>query len=269
MVNVDSIVTKYEPNLGVVIADPDFKRFAGSTGSSATVGSFQIPSAAGVMNPEDAAMEDPAMLGLTPTLPPQATAPPAAGAGPVVAAATSAHGFIVTINGTTPHSEPAAFLTDTVIKNLEAMALDKLPKDKTYYVAKAEIVTTTPLRSNAAKLAEMQRVFQAAEVAKGLPTQAQLQQQGLDAMTPEDAAANGVVPGQVPGQPAVGPNGQPLDDPRPYRDRLLGAEDVRDDSEFTIVFAIVLDATPPAAPAAEPNAPAPAAAPAAPTAAAR
>ena len=85
MVNVDSIVTKYEPNLGAVIADPDFKCFAGATGSAATVGSFQIPAAAGGTNAQDAAlMDDPAMLGLVPR--PTPTRPRRCRSAPVAAA---------------------------------------------------------------------------------------------------------------------------------------------------------------------------------------
>jgi len=209
-------------------------------------------------------MDDPAaMVGMMP-----APAAPVAGA-TVTPGATTGHGFIITVTGTTPHAEPAALLTDTMIKSLEELSLAKLPKDKKYYVAKAEIVTTTPLRANQQRMAEMLRVFQAAEVARGLlpGQQAMLYGAGVpgEGMMDDPAANVGLQPGQIgqPGQPPVGPDGRPLEDTRPYRDRLIPEEDVRDDSEFTIVFAVMLDPTPPPPtdPAADPNAaPAPTAA---------
>jgi type IV pilus assembly protein PilM len=246
-VNVENILVRYEPNIGVAIADPDFKKFAGATGSSGTSAGFALPAggAGGVGMDDPSMMEDPAASGMMQSY---AGAPVAAGVGAVTAAPTTGHGFIMTLTGTTPHAEPAAFLTDTVIKSLESLALATLPPDKKYYVAKAEIVTTTPLRSNQARLAEMQRIFAAAEQAKGLP------QNGGVLLDPNAPAEGEIDPatGQPIGAPRIGPNGQPIgangqpiEDVRPFRDRLLGAEDVRDDSEFTIVFAVVLDPTPP------------------------
>jgi hypothetical protein len=197
----------------------------------------------------DVSMEDPAMYGLAPVAPPP---PPTAGAAPVVAAPTDGAGFLITLAGTTPHTDPAAFLQDTVIKNLEAFSLEKLPKDKRYYVAKAEIVTTTPVRSNQQRIQQMQQLFQAAEQARGATGQPYMPVGGvLDQGTMEDPALAGNV-GVL--QPVVGPNGQPVEDTRPFRDRLIPEEDVRDDSEFTIVFAVVIDPKPAAAPTEDPNA---------------
>ncbi len=246
---VENIITRYEPNIGVVIDDPDFKRFAGVTGTGAATGGFSAPAAVpggggmggGYMD-DPAMMEDPAMMGMDPAMMGMSAPAAPTGTGPVTAGATTGHGFIITLTGTTPSANPAGMLTDTVIKSLEAMSLANLPKDKKYYVAKAEIVTTTSLRNNAARLQEMQRLFQAAEAAKGLPAQQQ-QQLGFagdmdPAMMNEDPAMLG---GAQLGQPQRGPNGQPLEDVRPFRDRVLVEEDVRDDSEFTILFAVVLD----------------------------
>jgi type IV pilus assembly protein PilM len=286
---VENILTRYEPNIGVILADPEFKRFAGATGSAATTGGFAMPAAVGGMGMpgmEGEYMEDPAMMGMGMGMAPPPVAAPAAGAGPVTPGATTGHGFIITLSGTTPNADPAGLLTDTVIKSLEAMSLATLPPDKKYYVAKAEIVTTTPLRQNPGRLAELQRLFQAAEAAKGLPAQqAGYPAQGVLDPAMMEAENPGGLPGQgfpgqgLPGQPQLGPNGQPLEDARPFKDRVFGNEDVRDDSEFTIVFAVVLDPAPPvpgaptdpAAAPTDPNAPPadPAAAPAAPTAAAQ
>ena len=266
-VNVENIITRYEPNVGAAVADPEFRKYAGATGSGASTGSFAAPAAVGGAEmgmEEGMMMDDPAaMVGMAP-----APAAPVAGA-TVTPGATTGHGFIITVTGTTPHGEPAALLTDTMIKSLEELSLAKLPKDKKYYVAKAEIVTTTPLRANQQRMAEMLRVFQAAEVARGLlpGQQAMLYGAGVpgEGMMDDPAANVGLQPGQIgqPGQPPVGPDGRPLEDTRPYRDRLIPEEDVRDDSEFTIVFAVMLDPTPPPPtdPAADPNAaPAPTAA---------
>ena len=210
--------------------------------------------------------EDTAMMGMG-----AAPAAPAPVAGATVTpGATTGHGFIITVSGTTPHAEPAALLTDTMIKSLEAMSLATLPKDKKYYVAKAEIVTTTPLRANQTRMAELLRVFQAAEAARGLPAgQTGYVPAGTEGMM-EDQAMLGQPGVPQPGQPQLGPNGQPLEDTRPYKDRMFPDEDVRDDSEFTIVFAVMLDPTPPAPtdPAATPPAD-PNATPPAPTAAAQ
>ncbi|HEV2293470.1 MAG TPA: type IV pilus assembly protein PilM [Tepidisphaeraceae bacterium] len=266
VVNVENIITRYEPNIGVAVADPDFKRFAGVAGSGAMTGSFAAPTPAAGMGMDPGMMEDPAMMmedpammgmGMDMGMSPQPVAP-VPGAAPVAGGASTGHGFIITLTGTTPHGDPASLLTDTVIKDLGELSLAKLPKGKKYYIAKAEIVTTAPLRANQARITELQRVFQAAEEARGLAAQQQQQQQpyqrGLydPAMQPEidmDPAMNGI--GGV-GQPALGPNGQPLEDPRPFRDRQFPSEDVRDDSEFSIVFAVVLD--PNEAPPADPNA---------------
>ena len=208
-----------------------------------------------MMEGMDPSMEDP--YSTQAAAPPP---PPVAGA-TVTPGATTGHGFIITLIGTTPNSNPAGLLSDTVIKSLED------------YVAKAEIVTTTPLRSNQARIAEMVRVFTAAEQARGLPLQQQQQfAPVIPGMAPEMEQDPAAMQAQ-PGQPLLGPTGQPLEDPRPFKDRLMVNEDVRDDSEFTIVFAVVLDPTPPA-PAAPtdgttPSAPADGTTPSAPTAAAQ
>jgi type IV pilus assembly protein PilM len=260
-VNVENMLVRYEPNVGAAVADPEFKKFAGATGTAGVSAGFATPAGApaGMESEMAPEMEDPSMGGMTPA------APAPAAPGVVTPGATTGHGYIITLTGTTPHAEPAAFLTDTVIKSLEALSLKALPPDKKYYVAKAEIVTTTPLRSNAARLAEMQRLFAAAEAAKGLPAQQGFIPGVTDpGIAPEMETEPGqtFVPGQPQlgpnGQPLLGPNGQPIEDVRPFRDRLLGAEDVRDDSEFTIVFAVVLDPTPlpAAAPGTDPTAPA-------------
>jgi hypothetical protein len=105
----------------------------------------------------------------------------------------------------------------------------------------------------------MLQLFQRAEAARGLPAPMPgVIQPGFDpALFNEgDAAMDPALRGAAPGQPLVGPDGRPLEDPRPFRDRLLPNEDVRDDSEFTIVFAVVLDPVPP--PPGDPNAPPPA-----------
>src|SRR5688500_12271933 len=264
-VNVENIITRYEPNVGAAVADPEFRKYAGATGSGAATGGFSAPQAVGGagMGMEDGMMmEDPAAMGMMDMAPaPVAPVPGAA----VPAGAGTGHGYIITVTGTTPHGDPSSLLTDTVIKSLEDLSLAKLPKDKKYYVAKAEIVTTTPLRANTQRMAEMLRVFQASETARGLqPGQQPYNVAGQVAPEMEDPAA---MPGgqPQPGQPQLGPDGRPLEDPRPFRDRLLLDEDVRDDSEFTIVFAVMLDPAPPAPtdPAADPNA-----TPAAPTASA-
>jgi hypothetical protein len=196
-------------------------------------------------------MEDPAMYGLAPVAPPP---PPTAGAAPV-AAPTDGAGFLITLTGTTPHTDPAAFLQDTVIKNLEAFSLEKLPKDKRYYVAKAEIVTTTPVRSNQQRIQQMQQLVQAAEQAHGVTGQPYVAAGGV--LDPGMMEQDPALTGNIGVQPGVGPNGQPVEDTRPFRDRLIPEEDVRDDSDFTIFFAVVIDPKPPAA---DPNAPAPTAA---------
>jgi type IV pilus assembly protein PilM len=246
-VNVETMVTKYDPNVGVAIADPEFKKFAGVSGTAATVGSFALPAAAPGALPEDGMMmEDPAMYGLTPTAPPP---PPPTGAAPTVAPTTGA-GFIITLTGTTPHAEPAAFLQDTVIKKLEEFSLEKLPKDKRYYVAKAEIVSTTPIRTNQTRVQQMLQLFNAALQAHGATGQPGVMPGMLLDPGMEDPAMAGLNPGIQPGV-VIAPNGQPAEDTRPFRDRVFTDEDVRDDSEFTIVFAVVIDPAPPAAPAAD------------------
>jgi hypothetical protein len=198
-------------------------------------------------------MEDPAMMGMMGS---SAPAPaPVAGGAPVEGAATTGHGFIITLTGTTPNGDAAQLLSETVIKSLEAMSRANLPKDKNYYVAKAEIVTTSPLRANSQRLTELQRLFVSAEQAKGLAAQQQQQQMIRPGGMMEDPAMmqeemGGMIGGLGTGQPRLGPNGQPLEDTRPFRDRAMPNEDIRDDSEFSIVFAVVLDPTP-----VNPNAP--------------
>lgn len=248
IVNVENIITRYEPNIGVVVADPEFRKYAGVAGTSATTGGFSTPTPAmgggmeGMME-DEFMMEDPAMMGMDMGMDfGMAPPPPVAGAGPVEGGATTGHGFIITLTGTTPHGDPATLLTDTVVNSLAAMSLANVPKDKKYYVAKAEIVTTTPLRSNPQRLTEMQRLFTAAEQARGVSGQQQMQGQMFDpAMEMEMEMDVGL--GGLGGmnQPQVGPDGRPLEDPRPFRDRANPNEDVRDDSEFSIIFAIVLD----------------------------
>ncbi|MGB7158032.1 MAG: type IV pilus assembly protein PilM [Tepidisphaeraceae bacterium] len=255
-VNVENIITRYEPNIGVVLADPDFKKFAGAAGTAALTGGFSGFGGASAVDPgmDPAMMEDPAMMGMSP---PEYVAPPVAG-GPVAGGPSTGNGFIITLTGTTPHADPQDFLQETVIKSLDALSLATLPKDKKYYVAKAEIVTTTKLGNNQPRMANLKTLFTAAEQARGVVPGATPGFSGVgDPAMMEDPAMTGQ-PGQ-PGQPLLGPNGQPIEDARPFRDRMFVNEDVREDAEFTIVFAIVLDPTP--APPADPNAPTAAATP--------
>lgn len=132
-----------------------------------------------------------------------------------------ARGFIITINCTTPNADAFALIDQTFIKSLLARDQNAAP-EKGYYIANAVIDSAKRLGENTARLAEMERVFNAAMANRPQP---------LDTANYVDPNNAGIL--------------EPVENP--HVDRLT-FEDVKNDWEVVVHIAVVLD--PPAPPAA-------------------
>lgn len=245
LLTIETVQSRYMADLGPVLnATPqDLGPIAAQVGSSGNM-SFASPAGAlmGPMGEEGA----------------QPGAPAAA---PAAGAAGAARGFLVVIKGTTPNGNGHAFIRDGFCKALAAIGPSANAPSLNYAMKRAEIVKSNFLRENPERLTQMQSKFTELEnaVAKA-KTGAAGSLPGGGGFNPgfgtpggamggdeENPGFRGPGPGFVPGGTPVA--GQPtVDQIAPFRDRLTG-EDMRDDTEFTIVLAVQVDPpayTPPA-----------------------
>jgi type IV pilus assembly protein PilM len=143
-------------------------------------------------------------------------------------------GFLITVTCTTPFSIPG----EGAYKFMQEKFIDKLLKInaasdplRRYEVKRAVIVKANMLRDNPAKLAEIQKIWMAARqeaAAAANPSMPTLQPGGDMFSLP------GMPPGGMPPMAAGGGVAAPQ-----YLD-VLTDEDVTQDSEFTILFAVVV-----------------------------
>jgi type IV pilus assembly protein PilM len=276
-VQIDSIANLYMPDLAQV--GTDLKKYAGeiqnATGGSSNGFNAGAFGTGGGSPMEDAGMRPPDVAAAAPT--------DAAAAG---GAAPTGHGYVIRIAGTTPNAQPAELLNETLMKALDALSKEKLPKGKQYFVVAKEIVHLRPLSENQQKLSQIKTEYETALRAK---------ETGQFVSTGGGGGAAGIRDADIPPEergyrpsgvmaPAAG--GAPIDpaalENKAYMDREFPDEDIRQDHDFVVVAVVSLDppvkqpdaaapadGTAPAAPAdgaapATPAAPADGAAPAAP-----
>jgi hypothetical protein len=254
-----------------VLAAPHLQPFVSINGQQPT-GGMMAPggfgggfgaSGTGVMGgPPDAGMMDPGMF-MPGMAPPTVSAPaPAAAAAP--GGAEGPRGIIVTINGTTPYSQPAQLLTQTLLTKLLAIGKNTYPDGHPYYIAKAEVVNLLPLAKDQQRIQAMQTAYQAALQAKqngttiAAPTYSN--PGGIGGFGNPEVLMNGGggFPGPAPGADAgatadAQAKAAAAAAAKAYEDRRTG-ETVLNDQEFTVAAVLVLDPGPkdPAAAATQP-----------------
>lgn len=245
LVLVDTLGSRYVPDLTTVLADPQFARYAELSTSiaaaAAPVQSFNPdmgdpgmqgmpPEMGGMGGPGDMAMGGMAIPGALPT----PTGP---------AAANAQRGFLITIKCTTPYGRGVQLIDQSVIKQLMALA----PATKNYKVVKAVIVSAVKVRNDPAKLQALNSAYQirlqreaAAAAAAAAAT-----------VQPGGPLGVGMAPPPAPMMPNLAGGfgsapGNGVNNPAVTLDPILN-EDVSEDTTCTVLFAVVLD--PPPAPA--------------------
>jgi hypothetical protein len=192
---------------------------------------------------------------------------PTAGA----AAPNAQRGFVITIKCVTPFAGGVGLIDSAFIPNLMALKPGTLPPNKPYGVLKAVIARKMRVGDDATRTtkltqdytAKLQREAATKATANAAAAAAAAQQGTPGAYMPGNDTGEGFNP--VAGVGMGGVNGNQFP-PEAYQDPIL-KEDVRDDTECTMVFVVQLDPPPPApAPAAAPGTPAAPGAPAAPAA---
>jgi type IV pilus assembly protein PilM len=250
---VEHMASSYNSDLTVLLAanDADFKSMVSGQATSGGVAAAGRPGAGmppGRFGP---------MGGMGEPMPTEG-APAAAGQ----------RGFLITLQLRTPHASGYAFVNDTFIKWLRAIDLTQALPDRHYFVARAGIITTTPVnaRAGAGNAPGMQPGGGGGQpwgAPNGRPPMGGGFTPGRSFGRPpgmgEDFGGMGGFPG------ARGPNGgggdpaAPVQRPQvpvsvddkaelvdPFMDPLTG-EDIRQDTDVTVAFVVVLDPPPPAA----------------------
>jgi type IV pilus assembly protein PilM len=241
-ITIDNIRSVYYPSLTTQLqaGDREFKNLAVDVVNASTNTSLE------------SSMIAPAM----PMLPDGAPAPDPASGGQ--------RGFLVLIQGTTPFADAGKLIEKDFCGALKQIAPSARVKNMEYKVERVVMVSADPIKDSPARIAELQRLHQAAVAA------AQRAFQGLSAGNSGFGGSGAYMPGVGEGfgggsgfGPAAGggfgPGGgfgggfvgggfgggaaapvSPAEDPAPFRDRLTG-EDVRDDYAFTVLVAVSLD----------------------------
>jgi len=174
--------------------------------------------------------------------PPQMEAPsPDQSGGDTTGAAGAQRGFILTIRCTTPYAQGVRLIDETFIQNLLALKPGAIPADKPFYIAKAGFARRDSVKNDTVMMAKLQSDWNI--------------RQQHEAAPPGGAGGPGGQPFQG-GNPYGGYGGAPgipagaAVPAAAFEDPILH-EDVRDDTEATIVIAVVLD-PPPVVAAAKP-----------------
>jgi hypothetical protein len=151
-------------------------------------------------------------------------------------------GFLITLRCTSPNAEAPNLVQFNFLKNLLSLIPSSARPKMEYASVKVVVVSSMQVKYDKARMAKMEADYNAALGAKQAPVMGR-------------AGAPMGVYGNPYGNPAAAAAmAANPDDDSAYKDRLTG-EDVRNDWEFTILLAIVID--PPAFnPTAAPAAPA-------------
>lgn len=181
-------------------------------------------------------------------------------------------GFLIIVRGTSPNDQGNALVESKLCAALRTIGPTTRNPKIEYAIKRASMVSFNRIRENPSRLAKLKSDYDQGIAAQqraaagsagsyvggtpgGGPYGGDLEG-GFGGGYPGGGFPGGGFPGQPMPGVGVGPEGVvPEEDISPYKDRLTG-EDVRDDWEFTVLVAVVLDPPPPAPPAppAEPQA---------------
>jgi hypothetical protein len=175
-----------------------------------------------------------------------APAPDASGGG---GDQTAQRGFLLVIKGTSPNANASNLLETQLCAALRKIGPTTQNPKMDYAVVKAVTVSANLIREDQTRVQQLKTDYDAAQNAKahgsavgmgGAP--GGFNPQGIGGLRPPTGPM-----GQFGGPPQGGGANVP-DDSAAYQDQMLG-EDVRNDWEFTVLVAVVLDPKPPTPPA--------------------
>ncbi len=256
---LDSITSRYMPDMSTVISAANLSGFADGKSGSATGGGMSAP---GGYGPPGGLPGGPGMYPGGPPRPGGYGGPPS-GAQEPAAVASATRGFLITLRGTTPHKDGYAMIDQTLVAALKAIGpqLNKGEAARIYAVDKATIIRAVKIKDDPVKLKELADSFKASQAPAGSSSGGGSTPGGGRGGYPGNApgmpggypGAPGL-PGAYPGAPGGYPGGQPypgMNTPagggtkaeaevNPYVDRLTN-EDVREDWEFEVLCAVVIE----------------------------
>jgi len=247
MIIVDKMTCQYSADLTAALADPSFARFANENVPVVTDSSGSTGMDMSMMNPDNPGMGGPGMFGQGGG---DNTGMGGGPVGPTVPIAPAnpngQRGFLITIRCTTPNKDGYLLVDQTLVKNLLALKPDAAMPDRPFEVKKAVIANKIKVRDDTTRMSKMLSDYQT-KLARDQAAAAAAATAAA-AANPNAANAGGMNPNFSPSPVSINPNQPPE---QAYHDPVLD-EDVRDDTECTVVFAIVLDppalVTTPAAP---------------------
>lgn len=254
---IESMTSRYQPDMTAILADPDFNKYAGTAVMPTAPGTNQPSGGGGAMDefgrPRQGMSDMPQGGG-------GGDGSEGGGGGP------AKPGFLITIVGTSPNADTETLLNETIVKALAEIKPSEARPNMKYMVEKVSVPRTSPIRTNSVRLQQIAAAYQASKTGQPVTPSGDSGMNRGGGMQDEfgrpmqgggmsDLPSGG---GQPWGQPAGQPDGQPTaagsDPDAAFKDRLVTDEDVRNDWEFVIILAVTLN-PPPYSPApAEPTA---------------
>jgi type IV pilus assembly protein PilM len=236
LVIIRSMNTQYVPNIGPLL-DPkaDLKKYA-TEGAGAI-----LPAAAAApsmmeqgMYDEGVVFADGSMVGGEALMDPMAMGGGGTGAGVsgpqtltiAGAAASGQRGYLITIKGITPNANGTSLVQTKFCGALEKVQPTKETPSMNYAFKRAVLTGANLVSANTPRLTELKTIYAEMLRTRPQPTAQPTVVPGLDPLLQRQALAQ-------PAQPAV-------EDPAPYMDRVTN-EDIRNDTEFTVVLVVLLD----------------------------
>jgi hypothetical protein len=236
LVIIRSMNTQYVPNIGPLL-DPkaDLKKYA-TEGAGAI-----LPAAAAApsmmeqgMYDEGVVFADGSMVGGEALMDPMAMGGGGTGAGVsgpqtltiAGAAASGQRGYLITIKGITPNANGTSLVQTKFCGALEKVQPTKETPSMNYAFKRAVLTGANLVSANTPRLTELKTIYAEMLRTRPQPTAQPTVVPGMDPLLQRQALAQ-------PAQPAV-------EDPAPYMDRVTN-EDIRNDTEFTVVLVVLLD----------------------------
>lgn len=220
---IDKIVSHYIPDLTSVLAISydDYKRLGGQVaGQSSSARSSPYLGSMGNMPSYDPGAGMPGQ----PSFGDQHTD-----------SSTSPRGYLVTITCITPNRDGVELVDKEFLSKLSALTAEKMFGHRSYYIARASIISSMFIRDDAQRLTAMANAYKAA--------------MDKTIVLNPSAGSTGSTRGGInypPADPYMDSGRYPrsgtpqVDNDAPYRDRVTG-EDVRNDRIITALVTVVLD----------------------------
>ncbi|HVT89130.1 MAG TPA: hypothetical protein VHD56_09780, partial [Tepidisphaeraceae bacterium] len=219
---IRAIISTYSSNVNSVIdaPDPNFKTYIRDTAGGSSGPTMDAAPGASADQSGDAQQGGGGDIFALPTA-------------PSTPGAAARRGYVITIKGSSPNKNAYTLIQRTFCENLlNIKPTDKNPK-KEYQVVRAVLAKANFVREDGVRLGEIRNAFDQIRIEKA-------RRQAIDSGTGTEAPVQKSLP-QI-----MGPNGQPIEDPAPYMDRLVPGEDVRNDLDFSVVIVVILDPPAPA-----------------------